>query len=155
MLASIMFFAATEAPVYRVNSGTHISSCSSPRISYEERNVAVIYKSQSSMQGFVRVTFELPSSVWADRVCLAGDFNNWKQNDIRLQQVHSGNWQVSLDLLEGRVYEFCYIIDDQWRTDYHADHLTDHTYASPNSIVITDIRNLQLLPKVSGLITAD
>jgi 1,4-alpha-glucan branching enzyme len=115
----------------------------------------MLYKSRSPVQGFVRVIFELPSSVWADRICLAGDFNDWKQNDIHLQQIDSGKWQVSMDLPEGRRYEFCYIIDGQWRTDYHADYIVDYMDASQNSIVITDIHNLPPLPDATALISAN
>jgi 1,4-alpha-glucan branching enzyme len=115
----------------------------------------MLYKSRSSMQGFVRVIFELPSSVWADRICLAGDFNDWKQNDIYLQQVHSGKWQVSMDLPEGRMYKFCYIIDGQRRMDFHADYTADTMDGSQSSIVITDIHNLPPLPDAASLISAN
>jgi 1,4-alpha-glucan branching enzyme len=85
----------------------------------------------------VRVVFELPSCVWADRIYLTGDFNGWKQDDIRLRQDRRGVWQASLDLPAGRKYEFRYMVDGQWRTDSHADGFTDNGFGSQNSIVTT------------------
>ena len=37
----------------------------------------MIYKDPIPDGEIVRVTFEMPSSVWAERVNLVGDFNDW------------------------------------------------------------------------------
>ncbi len=39
----------------------------------------MIRKLSSPVPGCVRVVFELPS-VWADRISIAGDFNNWSES---------------------------------------------------------------------------
>ena len=36
---------------------------------------------QSPLDGYTRVVFELPDGLWADRVNLVGDFNNWNPGD--------------------------------------------------------------------------
>ena len=37
----------------------------------------MIHKYRSSLPGHVTVVFELPASVWAGRIYLTGDFNDW------------------------------------------------------------------------------
>ena len=99
----------------------------------------MIRKHRSPLSGHVRVVFELPSCVWADRIYLTGDFNNWQANDIALQQTRSGVWQATLDLPLGKTYQFRYVIDGQWRTDSHADGISDNNLGSQNSIVVAEL----------------
>jgi 1,4-alpha-glucan branching enzyme len=101
--------------------------------------LAVIRKHHSPLSGHVRVVFELPSCIWADRIYLVGDFNDWQANDIFLQQARSGVWQAALDLPLGKSYQFRYVIDGQWRTDSHADGLSDNSFGSQNSIVVAEL----------------
>jgi 1,4-alpha-glucan branching enzyme len=112
----------------------------------------MIHKSQSPLPGHVRVVFELPSCVWADRIFLTGDFNDWKQNDIRLRQDRRGVWQASLDLPAGRTYEFRYVVDGQWRTDSHADGFADNSFGSQNSIVKSVLPEMDFAFEDTGLI---
>jgi hypothetical protein len=99
----------------------------------------MIKKYLSPVPGHVRVVFELPSCIWADRIFLSGDFNNWRAGDIQLQQDRSGIWRAVLDLHVGRRYEFRYLIDGEWRTDFHADGQADNTFGSQNSLVIAEL----------------
>lgn len=95
----------------------------------------MIQKSASTNPGHVRVTFELPASVWADHIFLTGDFNDWKPHESPLRQERDGVWRITLDLPAGQFYEFRYVIDGQWQTDYHADGFSSNQYGSYNSIV--------------------
>lgn len=99
----------------------------------------MIRKYPSPIAGHVRVVFELPSCIWADRIFLSGDFNQWNEDDIELQQNRSGVWQASLDLPVGKHFEFRYIIDGQWRTDSHVDGFTENGYGSQNSVVLAEL----------------
>ena len=95
----------------------------------------MIKKAESPIPGHVRITFELPASMWADHIFLTGDFNNWGQHDLPLRQERDGVWRTSLDLRAGRFYEFRYVIDGHWQTDYHADGFSSNRYGSHNSIL--------------------
>ena len=108
----------------------------------------MIRKYPSPVLGHVRIVFELPSSIWADRIYLTGDFNNWCENDIRFQQTRSAVWQATVDLPMGRHYEFRYLIDGQWYTDSHADNIID----SPNSVVVAELNESELVVGSTGLI---
>lgn len=112
----------------------------------------MIRKYPSPLPGHIRVVFELPSCVWADRIFLTGDFNEWRQHDIELRQSRSGIWQATIDLTKGKSYQFRYLIDGQWRTDSHADGMSDNAYGSQNSIVVAELPDHDPHPHTPGLI---
>ncbi len=45
-----------------------------------------------------RVTFSLPNSIWADRITLVGDFNDWNTRSHPLSRVSGGVWTITVDL---------------------------------------------------------
>lgn len=100
----------------------------------------MIHKRPSTQPGFVRVTFELPSCVWADRITVSGTFNEWDERGISLLQSRDGVWRVTVELPAGQRHEFRYVIDGRWQTDYHADGFTDNIYGSHNSMI--DLENV-------------
>ena len=112
----------------------------------------MIRKYRSPVPGHVRVVFELPSCVWADRISLTGDFNEWRENDILLQQARSGVWQVALDFPVGASYQFRYVVDGQWYTDSHADGVPDNQFGSQNSLVTATLPESELVQETPGLI---
>jgi hypothetical protein len=112
----------------------------------------MIRKYPSPVPGHVRVVFELPSCVWADRISLTGNFNEWRENDIMLQQTRSGVWQATLDLPLGGRYEFRYVVDGQWFTDSHADGMSDNTFGTQNSIINATLPESEHMQETPGLI---
>jgi 1,4-alpha-glucan branching enzyme len=99
----------------------------------------MLYKEPSPRAGHIRVTFEIPASVWADRVYLVGDFNNWDPCAAPFRRTRSGIWRITLDLPARQRFEFRYLIDGQWCTDYHADSCTSSQYQALNSVVETEL----------------
>lgn len=97
----------------------------------------MIYKGPSLLAHHIRVTFELPSCVWADQVYVAGDFNNWSQQALPMQQSRDGVWRAALDLPVGQSYQFRYVIDGQWHTDSHADGFSESGFGTENSVIHT------------------
>lgn len=77
-------------------------------------------KSKSPTPGYVRITFELPACIWADKIYLTGDFNRWNQKSIPMLQGRDGVWRATLDLPVGTKHEFRYLVDGEWTTDFHA-----------------------------------
>jgi hypothetical protein len=117
-----------------------------------EGSLAMIHKTKSTIPGHVRVVFELPSCIWADRIYLTGDFNNWNETDLPLRQDRNGVWQATLDLPLGKRIEFRYLIDGQWRTDSHADCFSENNFGSENSVVVADLPDSDLALDASSLI---
>lgn len=99
------------------------------------RGSTMIKKQPSPNHSRIRVTFELPSCLWADRIFVVGDFNDWSRTATPMQQARDGAWQATLELEIGRDYEFRYLIDGAWHTDYHADASRINAFGSENSVV--------------------
>jgi 1,4-alpha-glucan branching enzyme len=92
----------------------------------------MITKEPTGTNGLARVTFELPSTVWADQVNLVGEFNEWDNLVTPMIQDRADeHWRVTLDLEPGRRYRFRYLVDgDVWLSDRQAD---DHVANSQGS----------------------
>ena len=55
----------------------------------------------------------------AHRVCLAGEFNNWRHHDLPMRKDARGYWVARLRLAAGS-YRFRYWADGAWFPDYAA-----------------------------------
>lgn len=100
----------------------------------------MIRKRHSPNPGKVIVIFEIPGTIWAERINLVGDFNNWDQESLPFQRGHAGNWQVELELDVGREYRFRYLLDgEHWRDDWHADKYAPHPYGGFDSILVAEV----------------
>lgn len=70
-----------------------------------------------SQQGeWVEFRFYRPG---ATRVQLAGDFNNWRCEELPMLPCGDGYWRTRMRLPEGE-YKFRYRADGVWYTDYAA-----------------------------------
>ncbi len=99
----------------------------------------MIYKAASPLPKHVRVTFELPASLWAGQVYVVGDFNRWSDHATPLQQARDGAWRATVDLPTGRCYEFRYLIDGQWRMDAQTDQCALHGWRTDLCLVIGNL----------------
>jgi hypothetical protein len=96
----------------------------------------MIYKTTSPIPRHLRVTFELPASLWASQVSVVGDFNEWSQSATPMTQARDGAWRATIDLPSGRCYEFRYRVDGQWRMDAQADQCALHRGRTDLCLVI-------------------
>ncbi len=86
-----------------------------------------------------RVTFTLPDCIWADKIYLVGDFNDWNRTSHPFQNDGTGQWTITVDLELGRAYQFRYLIDgEQWTNDDQADAHVYNRYGTSNFVVVTD-----------------
>jgi 1,4-alpha-glucan branching enzyme len=97
----------------------------------------MIIKGPTTQSGKVRVTFELPSTMWAERVNLVGEFNDWDTRSLPMTRNRDeAKWRVTIDLEPGCQYRFRYLVDGkQWYNDWHADDYAENPYGSDDSIV--------------------
>ena len=79
------------------------------------------------------MTFEIPGMIWAERINLVGDFNDWDPQSLPFRQNRQGVWQVELELEAGRKYSFRYLLDG------HADGYEPNPYGGYNSIVVARV----------------
>ena len=100
----------------------------------------MIIKTPSLNPGRVLVTFEVPSSIWADTIYLVGDFNDWDQRSHPLKKARDGDaaWRITVDLDAGRDYQFRYLVDGrEWHNDWQADAYVPNPFGGDNSVVRT------------------
>ena len=91
----------------------------------------------SKKKDFVRVTFELPANMWAERVNLVGEFNDWDTTTTPMSRSRTdANWKANLELQVVKRYRFRYLIDGkEWLNDWHADDHLENPYGSYDSVV--------------------
>ncbi len=66
--------------------------------------------------GFVEFRFYRPG---ARQVTLAGEFNGWHETSLPMHLDKDGWWRYQLRLAPG-YYQFRYVADGEWHTDYAA-----------------------------------
>ena len=101
----------------------------------------MIHKSFVKKEGeeFVRVTFTIPNSIWADKIFLVGDFNHWDHQSHPFRHDREGYWRLTITLEVGRAYQFRYLLDGRsWSNDDRADAYVHNPYGSDNFVVVTD-----------------
>ena len=65
---------------------------------------------------WVEFKFFRPS---ARNVALAGDFNDWRVNELKMVRGEDGYWQARMKLPAGE-FRFRYCADGEWYADYAA-----------------------------------
>ena len=86
-----------------------------------------------------KVTFTMTKETadTAKHINLAGDFNNWDMESIPMKKIKGGGFSASVNLIQGREYEFKYLIDGKiWLNEPEADMLVPNVFLSKNSVVI-------------------
>jgi 1,4-alpha-glucan branching enzyme len=100
----------------------------------------LIRKRHSTNTNKVIVTFEIPDSVWAERINLVGDFNDWDRDNLPFRRTRGGNWKIEVEIDQGREYHFRYLLDDvHWRYDWHADNHASNPQGGYDSIVVAEL----------------
>jgi 1,4-alpha-glucan branching enzyme len=101
----------------------------------------MIKKEPVAKKKLVRVTFELSSTLWAERVNLVGEFNDWDTAATPMTRSRSdANWKATIELKAGQTYRFRYLVDGkEWLNDWHADDHIENPYGSYDSVIdLTD-----------------
>jgi hypothetical protein len=107
----------------------------------------MIHKRPSPKPGHIRVVFELPSCIWADRIFLVGDFNQWVATATPMQQERDGFWRAVVDLPAGSQCAFRYLIDGEWKTDYHGDGFATNSFGIDTSVVYAVLPETAQVPR--------
>lgn len=99
----------------------------------------MIHKLPSTNPDKMIVRFELPSAIWADTVCLVGDFNNWNESSHPMNRDRAdGTWYIVLTLDRGKEYQFRYLVNgSEWHNDWKADKYVPNPFGGANSVVST------------------
>lgn len=88
---------------------------------------------------YCKVTFRLNKKMAgnANKVAIAGDFNDWKSERTPMKALKSGDFTASLQLSKGREYQYRFVLDDRkWVTDESADKQVYCEFASAHNAVV-------------------
>ncbi len=73
-----------------------------------------------------KVQFNL-HALEAERVFLAGDFNNWDVKNLPMKNAKKGTWEASFPLSPGR-YEYRFWVDGVWYDDPDAQERVENPF---------------------------
>ncbi|MBN1661106.1 MAG: isoamylase early set domain-containing protein [Anaerolineae bacterium] len=96
----------------------------------------MITKTHTARKNKIHVTFELPTSVSAQQISVAGEFNGWDTGLFMDRRHPGGNWMLTVELEAGRRYRFRYLVDGhEWLNDWYADDHVENPFGSYDSVV--------------------
>lgn len=70
----------------------------------------------------------------AQKVAVAGSFNDWDPSRHPLRKEPTGNWKTSLQLPPGR-YEYRYYVDGTWHNDQRPVECVPNAFGSWNCVL--------------------
>jgi Glycogen recognition site of AMP-activated protein kinase len=82
--------------------------------------------------GLVHIELAIPA---AERVCIAGSFNEWEPDGAELRRSDGDKWTKDLALAPG-VYEYRFVVDGKWMPDPNAARSVPNPFGEPNSLLI-------------------
>jgi 1,4-alpha-glucan branching enzyme len=96
------------------------------------------------------VMFKLPGYANARKVILAGEFNNWNEEQLVMKKTPDG-WEIPYVLAAGN-YQYKFIIDGQWMTDPLNPHLASQ-HGHINSVVTVKPNHTFVLKKYQNALS--
>ena len=91
-----------------------------------------IKNQDNSRTQWQRVHFEFNYPA-AESVFIAGTFNDWKPNATPMIALGQGRWAKDLALPPGD-YEYCLVVDGQWKPDPQATETVPNPFGGVNSV---------------------
>ena len=79
----------------------------------------------------VRFEFVHPT---AQKVCVAGTFNDWRCSVSEMVPLGEGRWVKEL-MLEPGTYEYRLVVDGEWRTDPNCAECAPNPFGDVNSVL--------------------
>jgi len=79
------------------------------------------------------VRFEL-ADAQAQKVCIAGSFNDWRPDVSEMVRIGDGKWWKDLSLSPGE-YEYRFVIDGNWVTDPECPQERENGFGEKNSVL--------------------
>lgn len=97
----------------------------------------MVYRHTTNNPGTIEITFRLPATLWADTVCVAGDFNGWQVGATPMRLV-ADHWEATIELPTESRFEYRYILNgSEWLNDWLADDSAPNYLGGENSVIYT------------------
>ena len=68
-------------------------------------------------------------------VYVAGTFNDWNPNELKMREVREGIYWKVVELSSGR-YEYKFVVNGNWRIDPNTHYQISNEHGSLNSILV-------------------
>ena len=96
----------------------------------------MIEKKPSAKGKSVRVTFSIPEEAVRESAVVAGDFNDWSEQQHPMKYSRKNKtWSCSVTLKSGSSYRFRYLVDGEWRNESTADAYEANPYMGEDCVV--------------------
>lgn len=83
-----------------------------------------------------KVSFEFVAPD-AQKVCLAGNFNNWDPKTNLMKKDKKGVWKATVSLKPGR-YDYRFLVDGNWENDLSCAGCVSNEFGSKNCVRIVE-----------------
>lgn len=80
------------------------------------------------------VTFVLRLAQPVKSVRVVGNFNDWDEEQGRMQKGKNGEWRKRVGLQPGR-YEYKFVVDGEWQVDPDASESVINQFGTENSVL--------------------
>jgi 1,4-alpha-glucan branching enzyme len=104
------------------------------------KEIAMAVKKQYyKTRPYCKVTFRLSKKIAgnAQKVAIAGDFNEWQSERTPMKALKSGDFTASVQLTKGHEYQYRFVLNDrEWITDESADKQVYCEFANAHNAVV-------------------
>lgn len=73
----------------------------------------------------------------ATAVFLAGDFNQWGTEEVKMKKDKKGVWKARVKLVSG-TYQYKFVVDGKWIEDPINTHTLADPFGGRNSVVVVE-----------------
>ena len=94
-----------------------------------------ISKSYLKTKPACKITFTVPAKD-AKSVVVAGDFNDWNEEDFKLKKAKNGDFKGSVTLPSKSEIRFRYLIDGEWANEAEADRSEWNEFAAAENSIL-------------------
>ena len=79
----------------------------------------------------IELTFYAPQ---ANKIFLAGTFNDWSTNTLPMKKGKDGVWRVKVKMSPGR-YEYKYFVDGAWSQELSGSDVVTNPFGTQNCVI--------------------
>lgn len=111
-----------------------------PEIKLKINLIMSIKKQFLKSKPICKVSFKVNAkeAVGAKKVQVVGEFNNWNQSTVSMNELKSGDFTQTINLEQNNNYQFRYLIDGtKWINDAQADSKASNEFNEFNDVIST------------------
>ncbi len=92
---------------------------------------SIIKSNKTGAMQEVEFTLHAPD---ANKVCIAGQFNEWNTKSMPMKKSKDGTWRIKIKLPRGK-YEYKYLVDGAWAQDISGAEMIPNPFGTSNCVI--------------------